>query len=87
MAKETFSVVALPYSRSDSRPFHVSLFIAPDLVPDGAEGRLKEFAHWVEWAAGLSTASISLFNQLGEIASKPILDAVDASVWSGVFPP
>jgi hypothetical protein len=87
MAQETFTVVALPYSRSEERPFHVSLFVAPDLVPDGAEGELGDFPHWVEWAAELPSATVTLSNQLGQLAGEPLLDAIDAAVWGAVFPP
>ena len=81
MAQETFTVVALPHSRSGSRPFHVSLFISPDLVPDGPEGELQDFPHWLEWAAGLASANIALFNQSGAIPFSPILDILDPAAW------
>jgi hypothetical protein len=87
MAQETFTVVALPYSRSTARPFHVSLFISPDLVPDGQEGVLSDFAHWVKWTAGLPGANITLFNQLGAIPATAILDSLDALAWAAIFPP
>jgi hypothetical protein len=87
MAQETFTVVALPYSRSTARPFHVSLFISPDLVPDGQEGMLSDFAHWVKWTAGLQGASITLFNQLGTIPATALLNNLDAQAWAAIFPP
>ena len=87
MAQETFTVVALPHSRSGSRPFHVSLFISPDLVPDGPEGELQDFPHWLEWAAGLASANIALFNQSGAIPFSPILDILDPAAWVAIFPP
>jgi hypothetical protein len=86
MAQETFTVVALPYSRSESRPFHVSLFISPDLVPDGARGRLEDFDHWVGWTTRLASAEILLFNQLGGIAGQPLLNGLDPSAWTAIFP-
>jgi hypothetical protein len=87
MAQETFTLVALPYSRSTARPFHVSLFVSPDLVPDEPEGVLGDFGHWVTWTAGLQGASITLFNQLGAIPATAILDELDAQAWVAIFPP
>jgi len=87
MAEETFSVVALPYSRSDSRPFHVSLFVAPDLVPDGTESPLEDFPHWVAWTEGLARAEIVLFNQGGVLQSRALMDDLDPEAWAAIFPP
>lgn len=87
MPEESFTVVALPYSRSESRSFSVSLFVSPDLVPDGAEGVLGDFPHWVDWTAGLPSASIALFNQSGQIGCEALLDDLDPSAWESIFPP
>jgi hypothetical protein len=87
MPQESFTVVALPYSRSETRPFHVSLFVAPALEPDGPEGVLGDFEHWVRWTEALQSAEIGLFNQSGTLAVRPLLEELDVSAWEAIFPP
>jgi len=86
MPKQTFTVVALPYSRAEGVPFHVSLFVSPDLVPDGAEAPLNAFEVWVKWTANLAGARITLLNQSGQIVATPDLNPLDQAAWSAIFP-
>ena len=88
MAQDRFTVVALPYSKDPAAPFHVSLFISPQLVPAGGEEPLKSFDVFSEWAHKLvDNAGIVLSNDTGVIASHPLLADIDAAAWSRVFPP
>jgi hypothetical protein len=84
-ANEIFSVVALPHSHAKDAPFHVSLFVAPRLSPDGV---LKEFDHFVDWAGAVvsSETAIELRDDHGPIGVSPILDIVDPGLWRAVFP-
>ena len=50
MATENFTVIALPHSLAPNADYHVSLFISPDLVPNGSEGDLADFRHFPLWA-------------------------------------
>ncbi len=86
MAVERFTVVALPYSADDDAPFHVSLFISPQLTPDGDESPLGAFPTFVDWARVLSGAAIGLSNQAGPLDVEPLLDVVEPDVWRAVFP-
>ena len=88
MVLERFTVVALPYSRSTAADVHVSLFISPDLTPDGAVGKLSQFKHFRHWALMLRDAStVELFDEHGTIPAKPLRDPLDPDVWDAVFPP
>jgi hypothetical protein len=88
MATEHFTVVALPHSVAADAEFHVSLFVSPQLVPDGPEGELQDFKLFPHWAALLEDAAvIELFDQIGVIPSEPLLDPVSPEVWDAVFPP
>lgn len=88
MATEQYTVVALPHSIAADADHHVSLFIAPRLVPDGAEGRLDQFTWFPHWAARLlSDVQFGLRDQLGSIDVSPRLDPIDADVWDAVFGP
>ena len=88
MVVERLSVVALPYSRAADADFHVSLFISPDLTPDGAVGKLSQFEHFRKWAAVLrDNATIELFDEHSPIPAKPLRDPLDPELWEAVFPP
>ena len=87
MVTQRFSVVALPHSMAKDAPFHVSLFISPQLTPDSDEDPLEEFKHFVDWAGSVLNATIELSDQAGVIDADPLLDVIDATVWAGVFPP
>ena len=87
MSQDRFTVVALPYSRDDSAPFHVSLFVSPQLIPGKADSTLGEFEIFREWAGKLGDAKIELANQNGPLAAKALLDSVEPGAWSQVFPP
>jgi len=90
MATESFIVTALPYSASPSQKFHVSVFVSHRLVPDGTEGHLGEFALTSEWTKRLANAGFSLHGgkggQVVEVPVTPLLDQLDPSLWSRVFP-
>ncbi len=45
-----FTVIALPHSLASDAGHHVSLFVSPDLVPDGSQSRLRRFRHFPKWA-------------------------------------
>jgi len=87
MTQERFTVVALPYSRDDSSPFHVSLFISPQLTPSGPEEPLEAFETFVQWAKHVRSSHIELRNQSGVIEAHPIFDDLDVDAWEGIFPP
>jgi len=87
MPQDRFTVVALPYSRDAAAPFHVSLFVSPQLVAAGGEEPLEAFAVFSRWAELLDDAEITLSNQNGIVESQPRLDQIEADVWPKVFPP
>jgi hypothetical protein len=88
MPTEHFTVVALPHSLAAADPFHVSLFVAPQLVPDSAEGRLDQFELFLHWAAGLlAEAEFGLRDHRGTIPITPVLTPIDAALWDAVFGP
>ncbi|MGE3706055.1 MAG: hypothetical protein AB7I13_12320, partial [Vicinamibacterales bacterium] len=91
MATESWLVTALPYSASPADSFHVSLFVTHRLMPDGVEGVVGDFAHVRDWTAQLQRARISLRGGGGptgefDIPVRPVLDALDPSLWARVFP-
>ena len=64
MPSAHFTVIALPHSLAADASHHVSLFISPDLVPDGSQGRLRSFRHFPKWARTLKLATaFELFDQ------------------------
>ena len=87
MTQERFTVVALPYSRDDSSPFHVSLFISPQLTPSGPEEPLEAFEAFVQWTNQVRSSQIELRNQSGVIEAHPIFDELDVDAWASIFPP
>ncbi|HEX9645491.1 MAG TPA: hypothetical protein VGC11_15975, partial [Acidimicrobiia bacterium] len=88
MVTELFTVVALPHSKAVGADFHVSLFVSPQLTPDGTEGRLDDFAYFPNWAALLVKDSvIELSDQAGVIPATPDFGDIDPDDWAGVFPP
>ena len=88
MPTENFTVVSLPHSVATEAKFHVSLFLSPQLTPDVEEGLLKQFSHFLHWGKLIKTdATVELFDQIGAIAVKPILDPVSPDLWDAVFPP
>lgn len=86
MVTESFTVVALPHSKSESAAFHVSLFISPRLTPDKPEGRLDQFPVFLHWAEVVAEAKIELSDQIGLIEAEPLLKVLDSAAWDGVFP-
>lgn len=91
MATESFLVTALPYSAAPDEEFHVSLFVSHRLTPDGAEGKVGLFPNVREWGAALAGATFRLRGATAggaavEIPASPLLDRVDAALWSQVFP-
>ncbi|HEX9855762.1 MAG TPA: hypothetical protein VGC47_10630 [Acidimicrobiia bacterium] len=88
MATEIYTVLALPHSRAPGDDFHVSLFVAPALTPDGGEGPLKAFTLFPHWAAGLlDGAAFELADQAGTVEADPILDPIEPDTWDAAFPP
>ncbi len=88
MVAERFTVVALPHTKSADANFHVSLFVAPDLTPDGEAGQLDDFDHFTNWAQTLlSNAEFELFDQSRSIPAVAVLDPIDPAAWEGAFPP
>jgi hypothetical protein len=81
----TYSVVALPQSLAASAPFHVSLFVAPRLTPDGKLGAFGAMSRWADALSDPAT-KITLADQNGPYAITPLL-GLDARVWAAVFPP
>ncbi len=82
-----FVVVALPHSAREQDDFHVSLFVSPKLVPDGAAGKLTEHTAFVNWTRKLARATFTLRDQNGPIECTPLLDRTDPGVWPKLFPP
>jgi hypothetical protein len=87
MTQERFTVVALPYSKAETSPFHVSLFISPQLAPSGNEEPLEAFDTFVQWASHVHSSHIELRSQSGVIEAVPIFDDLDIGAWEGIFPP
>jgi hypothetical protein len=94
VASEEFTVVALPRSADPGRRFHVSLFITPSLTPDGADGRLRQFARFKRWPDALAAAEIALLGGTSAdgsggqvIPARALLDRLRPDVWPKVFPP
>jgi hypothetical protein len=87
MVTERFTVVALPHSVAAGADFHVSLFVSPQLVPDGDGARLRRFRHFPHWADVLASAAIELTDQDGPIPVQPLLGPLKPGFWDAVFPP
>jgi hypothetical protein len=91
MATESFLVTALPHSADPDHAFHVSLFIAHRLTPDGAQGELRDFPGVARWTAALADTQITLRGRgagggVVPIACTPDLSALNPSLWELVFP-
>ena len=92
MPTESFHALALPHSvrpPETDDDFHVSVFIAPRLEPDGEEQLLEEFGIFPDWAAVVRDSfEIRLEDQVGVIEGvEPLLDQVDPDIWRELFPP
>ena len=87
MVTERFTVVALPHSVSTGADFHVSLFVSPQLTPDGPRAKLRRFHHFPHWAGSLKDAGFELWDQIGPIPTTPLLGPVSPAAWDAVFPP
>ena len=87
MVTERFTVVALPHSVAADATFHVSLFVSPQLTPDGDAARLRRFRHFLHWGSAVKEATLELWDQAGPIAITPDLGPVKPRVWDAVFPP
>jgi hypothetical protein len=81
----TYSVVALPRSLAAGAPFHVSLFIAPRLSPNGKLGDFDPMSRWAEALSDPAT-KITLADQNGAYSITPALP-LDPRYWRAVFPP
>jgi hypothetical protein len=91
MATESFLVTALPHSADPAHPVHVSLFVAHRLIPDEAEGQLREFPTVARWTAALADATITLRGRgagggVLPIACTPDLSPLRPAQWELVFP-
>src|SRR3954470_4879362 len=90
MATDRFILMALPHSCGDDADFHVSLFVAPNLLPDPPDGEepLGNFPQFRRWAQVVKDgAPIELSDDNGVIDCTPILDVIEPEVWDAAFPP
>ncbi|QXQ07824.1 hypothetical protein KX816_07465 [Sphingosinicellaceae bacterium] len=87
MRTESFVLTVLPLTLRPDAGFHVSLHVAPRLVPDAVEEPLRNFDSFVDWAATARAATIELLGNAGAIAATPLVERIDAGLWSKVFPP
>ena len=87
MQSETWVVCALPHSVRPRAAFHVSLFVAPELVPDQPGDPLSDAAVFDDWGTALADASFQLEDQAGPIDCEPQLERVDAALWPQLFGP
>ncbi|WP_323791162.1 hypothetical protein, partial [Nocardioides sp.] len=92
MVTETYTVVACPYSwkpvgTDEGDPtFHVSLFVAPRLIPDGEQGRLDEFELFVRWGRLLPDLHLELADQQGLLEARPVTRRFESTWWEQLFP-
>lgn len=84
---ESFVVLALPHTTDPASRMHVSLFVAPKLVPPAASTTLDSFAVFQQWAGAVRGARITLSDPLGDLECTPDLGPVDTKVWAALFPP
>jgi hypothetical protein len=91
MATESFLVTTLPRTADPARTVHVSLFVTHRLTPEGDEGVLGDFPIVSEWTAAVAGAEFELRGRSGgttvTLPVTPVLDRLDASLWSRVFEP
>ena len=87
MQSETWVVCALPHSVRRRSDVHVSLFVAPDLVPDQPGDPLSDAAVFDDWAATVVDATFELHDQAGPIECDPVLDPIEPQVWPQLFGP
>ncbi len=87
MQSETWVVCALPHSVRPRSQFHVSMFVAPQLVPDQPGDPLSDAAVFDDWGAAVVDATFELADQAGPIDCEPLLDRVVPAVWPQLFGP
>lgn len=87
MRTESFVLTVLPLTLRADAGFHVSLHIAPRLVPDAVEEPLGNFATFDEWATVVRAATFQLFGNAGVLAATPLFERIDTDLWARVFPP
>ena len=97
MASQSLVLTVLPVSSAAAAAHHVSLHIAPRIVPDTDRQPLSDFELFIDWAEVATRARFTLRDGSGkDIAAKPLLDAVQpkpwnaawpADLWARVFPP
>ena len=85
--REQFTVVALPYSCSPDDPFHVSLFVSPDIEVDDPRDTLAVTELFQHWTKALAEGRFVLEDQNGELPCEPLLEAIEDGLWEEVFPP
>lgn len=86
MRSESMIVTVLPLTSRSGADFHVSLHIAPRLMPDGAEEPLSRFPIFSDWATHLAGANFSLLDQTGSRIAHDIRRVADAGLWQNCFP-
>lgn len=88
MVTELFTAVALPRSHAADTDAHVSVFVAPQLTPDGDEGTLADFTHFPRWAHLLAEdAAITLADQAGPLEVRALRSPIEPDLFDAVMPP
>ena len=90
MSTEIFTAIALPRAWVDGVGAHVSVFIAPRLVPDAADGEtLAGFACFPDWVGALThpTPRSCCATRPDPSRARARLEVTDASLWASIFPP
>lgn len=86
MASETFVLTALPHSAAAGADFHVSLHIAPRLVPGKGEGTLASFARFKNWGERAANATWRLTDEADRpIPALVLTDRIQPPLWPEVF--
>lgn len=86
MAQERLLVSVLPLTVKAGAHHHLSLHIAPRLVPDGAEAPLGSFDRFADWGSVARTATWKIFSGNTEVAATALTEIIDPDLWSRVFP-
>lgn len=86
MRTESLVLSVLPLTTAASAAFHVSLHIAPRLVPDAVEEPLDLFETFRNWAKRARGAEITLFNEANQPIAAAPFDVADPELWQRVFP-
>src|SRR4051794_23964308 len=87
MDSETYTVIALPHSFRDGDDFHVSLFVAPRLVPHEDGEELSNARLFSGWTDQLGDARIELSDDQGPMECHATLDVLQPDLWRTLFGP